>query len=105
MTLMKLRLNFLFTDLSQHFRIYLVVFALKFFIHIGMGKSLCHESEKGIQPLPKHKNINFQNLVSLNKKLLSCLADFGWLKRVVGSSESVEKRKFVKKIFFQKRLD
>ena len=33
MTLMKLRLDFLFTDLSQHFVMYLVVFALKFFIH------------------------------------------------------------------------
>ena len=32
-TLMKLRLDFLFTDLPQHFGIYLVVFALKFFIH------------------------------------------------------------------------
>ena len=31
MTLMKVRLDFLFTDLSQHFRIYLVALALKFF--------------------------------------------------------------------------
>ena len=30
---MKLRLDSLFTDLPQHFGIYLVVFALKFFIH------------------------------------------------------------------------
>ena len=30
---MKLRLDFLFTDLSQHFGIDLVVFALKFFIN------------------------------------------------------------------------
>ena len=67
-----------------------------------MGKSLCHESEKGIQPLPKHKTINFPNLVSLNKKLLSCLADFGWLKRVVGSSESVEKRKEKENLFSEK---
>ena len=29
----KLRLNFLFVDLSQDFGIYLMVFALKFFIH------------------------------------------------------------------------
>ena len=36
MTLMKLRLDFLFTDLSQHFGMYLVVFALMFFIFIGM---------------------------------------------------------------------
>ena len=28
---MKLRLVFLFTDLSQHFGIYLIVFAVKFF--------------------------------------------------------------------------
>ena len=33
MTLIKLRLDLLFTDLSQHFGMYLVVFALKFFIH------------------------------------------------------------------------
>ena len=33
--LMKLRLDFLFRDLShdQHFRMYLMVFAIKFFIH------------------------------------------------------------------------
>ena len=31
--LIKIRLNFLFPDLFQHFRIYLLVFALKFFIH------------------------------------------------------------------------
>ena len=39
MTLMKLRLGFLFKDLSQHFRMYLVVFALKFFIH-GHGQEV-----------------------------------------------------------------
>ena len=33
MTLMKLRLDFLFTDLSQPLGIYLVVFALTFLIH------------------------------------------------------------------------
>ena len=33
MNLMKLRLDFLFTDLSQQFGIDLVVFALKLFIH------------------------------------------------------------------------
>ena len=33
MTLMKMRVDFLFTDFSQHFGINLVVFALKFFIH------------------------------------------------------------------------
>ena len=33
MTLSKLRLDFLFTDLSQHFGTDLMVFALKFFIH------------------------------------------------------------------------
>ena len=37
LTLMKLRLGFLLTDLSQQFRMYVVVFALKVFIH-GMGK-------------------------------------------------------------------
>ena len=33
MTLIKLRLGFFVTDLSQHFEIYLMAFALKFFIH------------------------------------------------------------------------
>ena len=33
MALMKWKLDFLFTDLSQHYGIYLVVFELKFFIH------------------------------------------------------------------------
>ena len=33
MTEIRLRLDFLFIDLSQHFRIYLVVFALKLFIY------------------------------------------------------------------------
>ena len=33
MALMDLRLDFLFTDLSQYFGIYLVVLAVKFFIH------------------------------------------------------------------------
>ena len=33
MTLMKLRLNFLFADISQHFEITLMVFALKAFIY------------------------------------------------------------------------
>ena len=40
MTKMKLRLEFLFTDLSQHPRIYLVVFALTNFLFIGMGGDL-----------------------------------------------------------------
>ena len=29
---LKLRLDFIFTDISQHFEIYLVAFAFKFFI-------------------------------------------------------------------------
>ena len=33
MTLMKLKSDFLFTDLSHHFGIYFVSFALKFFIN------------------------------------------------------------------------
>ena len=33
MTLMKLRLGFLFTDLSQYFGVYLIAFALKFFLN------------------------------------------------------------------------
>ena len=32
MALQKLKFGFLFTDLSQHFRIYLMAFAVKFFI-------------------------------------------------------------------------
>ena len=36
MTLMNLRLDILFTDLSQHFKIDLVVLALEIFIH-GYG--------------------------------------------------------------------
>ena len=42
MTLMKLKSDFLFTDLSHHFGIYLVVFALKFFIdrHDGVRGDL-----------------------------------------------------------------
>ena len=39
MTLMKLRLDFIFTDRFQHFGIYLVVFTLKFFILRHVGKS------------------------------------------------------------------
>ena len=34
MALMKLRLDFLFADLSQHFRMNLVVFALNFFFFL-----------------------------------------------------------------------
>ena len=39
MTLIKLRLHFYFTDLSQHVGIYLVTFEHKFFIH-GHGINL-----------------------------------------------------------------
>ena len=39
MTLMKLRLDFLFKDLPQHLEIYLVGFALKFLIHQSDGVS------------------------------------------------------------------
>ena len=39
LTLMKLRLDFVLTNLSQHFRIYLAVFALKFVIY-GHGKEV-----------------------------------------------------------------
>ena len=58
MTLTKLRLDFLFTDLSQHFGIYLVVFALKFFINrhgergevIYVVKSNSHNYNPDIKP-------------------------------------------------------
>ena len=33
MTLMKLKLDFLFTNLYQHFEIYLVAFGLKIFVY------------------------------------------------------------------------
>ena len=71
MTLIKLRLDSLFTDLSQHFRIYLVVFALKFFI-MGMGykrrrKVICVVKLRVIQPQPKYETRNFPNLT---KRLL-----------------------------------
>ena len=33
MSLRKLRLDFSFTDISQHFALYMMVFVLKFFIH------------------------------------------------------------------------
>ena len=36
-TLIKLRLDFLFTDLSKHFGIYFVVFAFTSFSFIGVG--------------------------------------------------------------------
>ena len=50
-----------------------------------------------MQPQPKYKAINFPNLVSLNEKLLSPLANFGWLGGWGGGlSESVKTWKFVK---------
>ena len=68
MTLMKLRLEFLFTDLSQGFGIYLVVFALMLFsssLFMDMGKGW-RESVvklKVIQPQPKYKTRNFPSLI------------------------------------------
>ena len=64
-----------------------MVFALKFFIHIGMGieviykvitlrKVICVVKLKVIQPQPKYKTLNFSNLRSINKKLSSPLVDF-----------------------------
>ena len=51
-------IRLIFTDLSQHFEKYLVVFALKFFIH-GHGKRwrkvICVVKSKVIQPQPKFK--------------------------------------------------
>ena len=60
MTLMKLKLDFLFIDLSQHFGTDLVVFALMCFIHV-------HGSVRGdvksTKLQPKYKSRNFQNLI------------------------------------------
>ena len=72
MTLMELTLDFLFTDLSQHFEIDLVFFALNFFIH-GHGckrwrKAICVVKLKAIQPQRKYKTRNFWNLI--RKRLL-----------------------------------
>ena len=69
MTLMKLRLGFLFTDLSRHFRMYLVVFALKFFnswswVRRDVKSFIC------VMKLKSHATAtqNFLNLGSLAKK-------------------------------------
>ena len=62
MTLMKLRLGFLFKDLSQHFRMYLVVFALKFFNSWSWARGdiksftyLCREIKKSYNRNPNIK--------------------------------------------------
>ena len=76
MTLIKLRLDFLFTDISQRFGIYLVVFALNFFIHQYWVRSdlklevICVIKSKAIQPQPKYKTRNFLKQNSLRKRLL-----------------------------------
>ena len=70
---MKLRLDFLFTDLSQCFRIYLLVIVLKFFIHrhgVRGDEAICFDKSKVIQPQPKYKTTHFQNLI--RKRLLRC---------------------------------
>ena len=63
MTLIKLRLDFRFTDLSRHFEIDLVFFALKFFIHWHgfkrRGKVIRVIKLKVIQPQLKSKTKNF----------------------------------------------
>ena len=70
MTLMKLKLDFLSTDLSQHFGIHLVVFALTF-LFMGMDKwyreVICFVKLKVTQTHPKYKTRNFPNL---RKRLL-----------------------------------
>ena len=76
MTLIKLRLDFLFTDISQRFGMYLVVFALNFFIHQYWVRSdlklevICVIKSKVIQPQPKYKTRNFLKQNSLRKRLL-----------------------------------
>ena len=55
MSLVKLRLGFLFTDLSQHFGMHLVVFALKLFYSLVRGDS--------------------KSCVTLNQKLFVCIPD------------------------------
>ena len=77
MTLMKLRLDVLFADPSQHFGRDLLVFSLKFLIHnvgkikrgIMWRKVICFVKLKAIQPQPKYKTTNFKNVI--RKRLLS----------------------------------
>ena len=68
---MKLKLDFLFTDLSQHFGIYLVVvFAPKVFLFMGISKRwhevICVVKLTVIQPQPKYKN---QKLFKFKEKI------------------------------------
>ena len=70
---MKLRLDFLFTEISQHFGTDMVVFELEFLIHghekeVRYSKVICAVILKIIQPQPKYKTRNFQNLI--RKRLL-----------------------------------
>ena len=69
MALMKLRLGFLFTDLSQHFKMCLVVFVLQFFyswswVRGGLKSFIC------VLKLKSHIGgilLSGQNLLSMTK--------------------------------------
>ena len=70
MILMKLRLDFPFTDLSQHFGIYIWWSLHPSFSFIGMGHNFCVVKSKvtNIQPQPKYKTRNFSKF---NKEKIS----------------------------------
>ena len=96
MTLMKLRLDFLLTDLSQHFRIYLFngllyssFLFMGIFIRSDVQKVICVVKLKVAQLQPKYKIRNLPNLGTINKKVSSSLADFS-PKGVAGLGESIK---------------
>ena len=66
MTLIRLRLGFLFADLSQSFAIYLVVFNSR--VKSGSKSFHCVVKSKVIEP--KYKTIYFLKYYSLRKRLL-----------------------------------
>ena len=82
MTLMKLRLDFVFTDLSQHFKIYLInglcnqVFYSWTWVRKRGCKIICVVKLKVVQPQPKFKTRNFPNLGNIIQKIPSRLTDF-----------------------------
>ena len=95
---MKLRLHFFFTDLSQRFRIYLVVFALKFFIHgHGLDKRECKiicdtklNKSDTLQPQLKYKTRNFPNSEGASTKNVCHTEPILAIKQVGGSGESIK---------------
>ena len=96
---LKLILDFLFTDLSQHFRIYLVVFALRLFIHgHGLDKRECKiicvtklNKSDTVQPQLKYKTRNFPNSEGASAKNFCHTERILAVKRVGGLGESIKK--------------